>query len=246
MIDGQKLWTAIGHRSQWIYVLCRSDSEAERHRGLTFLLVPIDQPGVEIRPIKTLAATADFSEVFFNHAVTDADLVVGEPGDGWAVAMGLLAIGRGATLLTHQLGFERELLEVIELARKQVANSDAVTRQRLAQAWIELRLFHLRNSGMARRLADGEQLGPEVSLSKVAAAVWHRGLGELQMSLLGPDAALLSDGYEHLDAPHRTSCSAGPRRSTAARARSGATSSPSACSGSRGKRAQNPEPRTTP
>ena len=118
--------------------------------------------------------------------------------------MGLLAIERGATLLTHQLGFERELLEVIELARKQAANSDAVTRQRLAQAWIELRLLHLRNSGMARRLADGEQLGPEVSLSKVAAAVWHRALGELQVSLLGPDAALSSDGYEHLDAPHRT------------------------------------------
>ena len=66
VIDGQKIWTTFGHRSQWIYVLCRSDSEAERHRGLSFLLVPIDQPGVEIRPIRTLAATADFSEVFFN------------------------------------------------------------------------------------------------------------------------------------------------------------------------------------
>jgi alkylation response protein AidB-like acyl-CoA dehydrogenase len=118
--------------------------------------------------------------------------------------MGLLGIERGATLLTHQLGFERELDGVLGLARARGRGGDPLTRQRLAQAWIELRLLSLRNATMARRLAHGEQLGPEVSLSKVAAAVWHQQLGELQMDLLGPASGLLPEGYARLDAPHRT------------------------------------------
>ena len=89
-----------------MYVLCRTDAEQVRHRGLSFLLVPLDQPGVEVRPIRTMAGNSDFSEVYFAGATTDADLVVGRSGDGWSVAMGLLGIERGATLLSHQLGFQ--------------------------------------------------------------------------------------------------------------------------------------------
>ena len=95
IIDGQKIWTTFGHHSQWMYVLCRTDAEQARHRGLSFLLVPLDQPGVEVRPIRTMAGTSDFSEVYFAGATTDADLVVGRSGDGWSVAMGLLGIERG-------------------------------------------------------------------------------------------------------------------------------------------------------
>ena len=204
VIDGQKIWTTFGHYSQWMYVLCRTNGDQPKHKGLSFLLVPLDQPGIEIRPIKTLAANADFSEVYFSGAVTDASLVVGEVDHGWAVAMGLLGIERGATLFAHQLGFERELDQVIALAREQGRIGDAVIRQRLAQRWIELRLLQLRNSGMARQLVNGGELGQEVSLSKVAAAVWHQQLGELQMSLLGASAGLLPDGYARLDGPHKT------------------------------------------
>jgi alkylation response protein AidB-like acyl-CoA dehydrogenase len=204
VIDGQKIWTTFGHYSSWMYVLCRTDPDAPKHKGLSFLLVPLDQPGIEVRPIRTLAGNADFSEVHFDRARTDADLVVGGAGEGWSVAMGLLGIERGATLLTHQLGFRRELDAVVELARACGRSDDALVRDRLAQAWIELRLVQLRNEGMARRLVGGAELGPEVSLSKIAAARWHQRLGELQMSLLGPAATVLRDGYEDLEPPQKT------------------------------------------
>ena len=77
----------MAHLSQWCFVVARTEKGSKRHAGLSYLLVPLDQPGVEVRPIVQLTGTADFNEVFFDDARTDADLVVGQPGDGWRVAM---------------------------------------------------------------------------------------------------------------------------------------------------------------
>ncbi|MCP6390570.1 acyl-CoA dehydrogenase family protein, partial [Klebsiella pneumoniae] len=88
--DGQKVWTSNAHFSQWVFVVARTEPGSQRHHGLSFLLVPLDQPGIEVRPIEQLTGGSEFNEVFFTGAVTDADLVVGEPGRGWGVAMGLL------------------------------------------------------------------------------------------------------------------------------------------------------------
>lgn len=92
VINGQKVWTSLALQSQWCFVVARTEPGSSRHKGLSYLLVPLDQPGVEIRPIIQLTGTSEFNEVFFDNARTSADLVVGEPGDGWRVAMGTLTL----------------------------------------------------------------------------------------------------------------------------------------------------------
>src|SRR4029078_11440591 len=88
VITGQKVWTSMAHLSQWCFVVARTEKGSKRHAGLSYLLVPMDHPGVEVREIVQLPATADFNEVFFDDARTDADMVVGVPGDGWRLAIG--------------------------------------------------------------------------------------------------------------------------------------------------------------
>ncbi|EUA86900.1 acyl-CoA dehydrogenase, middle domain protein [Mycobacterium ulcerans str. Harvey] len=96
VINGQKVWTSLAHLSQWCFVVARTEKGSKRHAGLSYLLVPLDQPSVQIRPIVQITGTAEFNEVFFDDARTDADLVVGAPGDGWRVAMGTLTFERAS------------------------------------------------------------------------------------------------------------------------------------------------------
>ena len=117
VIDGQKIWMTFGASADWLYVLCRTDPQSSRHHGLSLLLVPARQPGVQVRPITNMLGAGEFCEVFFDSARTSADLVVGAPGDGWKVAMAALGVERGTLLMPQQLGFEREAEHVLELAR---------------------------------------------------------------------------------------------------------------------------------
>jgi alkylation response protein AidB-like acyl-CoA dehydrogenase len=189
VITGQKVWTSYAQWSDWCFVLCRTDPEAERHRGLSYLLVPMDQPGVEVRPIRQLTGTSEFNEVFFDRAHTDADLVVGEVNDGWRVALATLAFERGVGLLGDIVGFRKELDHVMELARENGRTTNKVIRQRLAAIWI--RLFILRLNTL-RSLAgvEGPVAPPEASISKLFWATWHRDLGELAMDVLGMHAEI--------------------------------------------------------
>ena len=102
MIHGQKVWTSLAHRSDWCFVLARSEKGSQRHQGLSYLLVPLDQPGVDIRPITQPTGEGDFDEVFFDGARTEARWVVGAPGDGWRAAMATLAFERGTSTLAQQ------------------------------------------------------------------------------------------------------------------------------------------------
>ena len=189
VVTGQKIWTSHAQWAGWCFVLCRTDPEAPKHKGLSYLLVPMRQKGVQVRPIRQLTGTSEFNEVFFDGARTPADHVVGEIGGGWQVAMATLAFERGASTLGQQLGFENELREVVEAARASGASQDPSIRQRLAQAWIELRIMRvhaLRTLGLA---AEGK-LGREAMVSKLYWSSWHRGLGELAMDVLGADGML--------------------------------------------------------
>jgi alkylation response protein AidB-like acyl-CoA dehydrogenase len=186
VIDGQKVWTSNAHFSQWAFVVCRSEPGSERHHGLSFLLVPLDQDGVEVRPIEQLTGGSEFNEVFFTGARTDADLVVGEPGNGWAVAMGLLGFERGVSVLGQVVGFARELDGVVELAKENGAIDDAVLRDRLAGLKVELEVMRfqaLRGLSGDARLDSG---GGAASIFKLVWANWHRRLGEVAMDVAGP------------------------------------------------------------
>ncbi|HVA02568.1 MAG TPA: acyl-CoA dehydrogenase family protein [Acidimicrobiales bacterium] len=184
VITGQKVWTSYAQWANWCFVLCRTDLEAQRHRGLSYLLVPMDQPGVEVRPIRQITGTSEFNEVFFDRARTDADLVVGEVNDGWRVALATLAFERGVGLLGDIVGFRKELDHLLELARKNGSTTNKVLRQRLAEIWIRLYILRL-NTLRSLTGVDGPVAPPQASISKLFWATWHRDLGELAMDVLG-------------------------------------------------------------
>ncbi|MCD9622253.1 acyl-CoA dehydrogenase family protein [Rhabdothermincola salaria] len=192
VINGQKVWTSLAHVSHWCFVVARTDPGSSRHKGLSFFLVPMDQAGVEIRPIIQITGGGEFNEVFFSDATTEADLIVGEPGKGWGVAMDLLAFERGISTLAQQVGFERELDHLVSLAQANGRATDPVVRQRLVDAHIGLQL--MRWNGL-RSMGAGVP-GPEASISKLFWGQWHSDLGELAMDLTGPEA-MIAEGFPY-------------------------------------------------
>lgn len=189
IINGQKVWTSLAHWAQWCFVIARSEKGSKRHNGLSYLLVPLHQPGVEIRPIVQLTGDSEFNEVFFTDARTEAGLVVGEPGDGWRVAMGTLQFERGVSTLGQQIRYARELSGVVELAKNTGAIDDPLIRERLTRAWAGLQA--MRSFAMATM--DDELPGQD-SVSKLLWANWHRDLGELAMAVKGKAGVVLEGG----------------------------------------------------
>jgi alkylation response protein AidB-like acyl-CoA dehydrogenase len=192
VINGQKVWTSLAHVSHWCFVVARTDPGSARHKGLSFLLVPMDQPGVEVRAIVQITGGGEFNEVFFSDATTEADLVLGEPGKGWGVAMDLLAFERGISTLAQQVGFERELDNLIAVAKERGVAAEPVMRQRLVQAWIGLQL--MKWNGL-RSMGSGVP-GPEASISKLFWGTWHRDLGELAMDVGGMESQI-AEGFPY-------------------------------------------------
>jgi alkylation response protein AidB-like acyl-CoA dehydrogenase len=196
----EKVWTSLGHIADWIFVVCRTDTNtasakkhAKKHEGISFILCPIDQPGVEMRPIKQITGTAEFNEVFFADARTSADTVVGPVGQGWKVVMGTLGFERGTAFLAPQVRFAAEYRAVVDLARSRGLAADPIVRQRLADSYsgLEIMLTGLRT--ITKILAEGTP-GPESSIGKLHWSRWHQRLGELEMDLMGADGLILADG----------------------------------------------------
>ena len=198
-VDGQKVWTSLAQFADWCFALARTDPAAERHRGLSYLLVPMRQPGVEVRPIVQLTGTSEFNEVFFDDALAAGDDVVGAPGEGWRVAMGTLAVERGVSTLGQQAGFQREFETVLAAARANRSIEDPDIEARLVDAWIGLRV--LRYTALATLgTPAGTTPGTEASVAKLLWAGWHQRLGELAVDVVGPDATLAGPGYDLSDA----------------------------------------------
>ncbi len=198
VIDGQKVWTSYAQHAQWIFVIARTEPGSQRHHGLSFLLVPMDQPGVEVRPIRQLTGGAEFNEVFLDGARTASDLVVGDPGDGWRVAMGLLGFERGASTLADQVGYARELEALVALAKDNGSYDDPLVRDRLAQATVGLEVMGLNAVRGLAAVTAGEGSasgGGAASISKLVWANWHRDLGELAMVVAGRAALTTGPDY---------------------------------------------------
>ncbi len=188
VIDGQKVWTSLAHWADWCFVLCRTDREAvPKHRGISYLLVPMRQPGIDIRPIVQITGTSEFNEVFFDGARTARGNVVGEVNGGWKVAMGTLAFERGASTLGQQLGFENEFRRIVEAGRKNGRLDDPAMRQRVADAFIGLRVMRM-NALRSMSSFEKADMTPLTSVHKLYWATFHRGLGELAVDMLGPAA----------------------------------------------------------
>ncbi|MFE2087149.1 acyl-CoA dehydrogenase family protein [Streptomyces sp. NPDC059460] len=189
-VTGQKIWTSLARDADWCFVLARTTPGSQRHHGLSFLLVPMDQPGrVEVRPIRQMSGTSEFNEVFFDGALAEA--LVGGEGNGWTVAMGLLALERGVSTLVQQIGFAAELDRVVRAAVDSGAVTDPVLRERLVRQWAELKTMRwnaLRNLG-----GSGDAGAP--SVAKLLRGGWHRRLGELAVEIRGAAGAVGPDDW---------------------------------------------------
>ncbi|MFD5009298.1 acyl-CoA dehydrogenase family protein [Streptomyces chartreusis] len=202
-VTGQKIWTSLAHEADWCFVLARTEPDSRRHRGLSFLLVPMDQPGrIEVRPIRQMTGTSEFNEVFFDGA--RAEHVVGGEGAGWQVAMSLLGFERGVSTLAQQIGFAGELARVVEAAVRSGAVEDPVVRDRLVRQWAELRV--MRWNALRTLGSSGDAGAP--SVAKLLWGGWHQRLGELAMQVRGASASAgprewePSTPYELDDAQH--------------------------------------------
>ena len=193
VINGQKVWTTLAHRSDWCFAVVRTDTDAPAHKGISYLLVPMRQPGVTARPLEQMTGTAEFNEVFFDDARTDKQNVVGDVNGGWKVAMATLGFERGTAFLSQQLAFQRELWDLVDVAHKNGATADETIRQRLTDAYVGVQIMKFNGLRMLTNLVHKGVLGPESSIGKLFWTTWHRNLGELAMDVLGA-GALLVDG----------------------------------------------------
>jgi len=184
VVNGQKIWTSLAHISDWIFVVSRSEEGSKGPKGLTFLMMPLDQPGIDVRGIKQINGDAEFNETFFTDATCPADSLIGAVGGGWQIAMGLLAFERGVSTLGQQMGFRNELDAIITAAKANGSANDPLIRQRIAKAEIGLRLMRY---GALRMLSntDHSKIDGAALTYKIQWATWRRNLGELAMDVLG-------------------------------------------------------------
>jgi len=184
VVNGQKIWTSLAHISDWIFVVTRTEEGSKGPKGLSFLMMPIDQPGIDICGIKQINGDAEFNETFFTDATCPEGSMIGAPGEGWKIAMGLLAFERGVSTLGQQMAFRQELDEIIAAAKANGSANDPLIRQRIAKAEIGLRLMRY---GALRMLSntDHSKVDGAALTYKIQWATWRRGLGELAMDVLG-------------------------------------------------------------
>jgi alkylation response protein AidB-like acyl-CoA dehydrogenase len=188
VLNGQKIWTSRAMEGNWMFLLARTDADAPKHRGISFLLCPLDIPGVEVRPITTLTGEAEFCEVFFTDARIPLENIVGEVDGGWAVANSLLGHERGEEAATNPILFRAELDRMICLAREHGRDRDPLIRDRLA--WCYTKVETMRFLGyriLTQYLRDGA-IGPEASISKLYWSEYHQHAIDLALAILGADA----------------------------------------------------------
>jgi alkylation response protein AidB-like acyl-CoA dehydrogenase len=196
VITGQKVWTTYAHHAKWCMLLARTDPEAPRHQGLTYFLMDMEQPGVQVRPLRQITGESEFNELFIEQArVPDANIVGGE-GNGWAVAITTLMHERATLAFGLQVGVQIALGELIDHARRtpgsdgRPASEDPVVRQRIAQLMIEAEVLRLNAYRSLSATMQGGVPGPEGSLGKWHWSEVNQALTELAMDISGaPDNA---------------------------------------------------------
>ena len=202
VINGQKVWTTQAQHADYCFLLCRTDPDAPKHKGISYLLVPMDQPGVEVRPIKQVDSSDEFNEVFFTDARCPKDNVVGGVNEGWKVAMTTLGFERGTSATTSHRRFQKELEVIIDAARDNGAIDDARIRQRLAWAWSKVQIIRMNGlRGLSDVLHGTKQARALGALNKMNWSEYHRDVMELYLDILGGDGQLLQGGGDDASVP---------------------------------------------
>ncbi len=188
ILNGQKIWTSAGHLADHIFTLARTDPDAPKHKGISFLLVDMDQPGIEVRPIKMISGDSEFNEVFYTDATCPKESVVGGVNDGWRVAMTLLGFERGEAAATMPIRFQAELDRLLLLAEERGVADDPVIRQRLAWAYSKVQIMRYNGMRVLTQFLAGHHPGPDAAVSKLYWSEYHQLVTELGVDILGADA----------------------------------------------------------
>ena len=191
VVNGQKVWSSFAHIADFCILLTRSDPDSSRHAGLTYLIVDMHAPGVEVRPLRQITGEAEFNEIFFTGVEVPEENVVGEIGGGWQVAMTTLLHERGTLGFALTAGLEAQIQKLIALARDRGA--DALQRDRIAREWIEMQAVRYTNYRSLSALMKSGTPGPEGSISKLVWSEANQRVTKLALEILGPDAALRDD-----------------------------------------------------
>jgi alkylation response protein AidB-like acyl-CoA dehydrogenase len=196
VVNGQKVWTSYAQFADFGVCLARTDPHAPKHKGISYLVIDMRSPGVEVRPLVQITGEAEFNEVFFTDAFVPADNLIGPPNEGWRVANSTLSHERGVN--PRQLVIHLQLLdELLALAARDGAFDDTRLARRLAQAYVEVRLFQLHNWRTLSRFAKGREPGPEGSALKLYWSEMSKRLHDTAMAVLGPAAPLWREAADN-------------------------------------------------
>jgi len=191
VVDGQKVWSSYAHIAEWCLLVTRSDPSSERHAGLTYLIVDMKTPGVEVRPLRQMTGEAEFNEIFFSGVEVPVENVLGDVGGGWQVAMTTLLHERGTLGFALTAALEVTVRKLIALARDRGATP--LQRDAIAREWIELQALRYTSYRSLSALMQTGVPGPEGSILKLQWSEANQRVTKLALELLGPDAQLLAE-----------------------------------------------------
>ena len=194
VLNGQKIWTTFGPWADWIFVLARTDS-ADRHGGISFILCKLDTPGVTVRRLRQITGESEFGEVFFEDARVPRENLVGQIGEGWRIAMTVLAYERGAMSLAYATRFGRDIA-LLAAACKEYGRTDGATREKLARLLVENEVMRANGIRTLANFADGKVPGPESSIEKIFWSEFDKRFRETTLDILGPGGQLVRTSRE--------------------------------------------------
>jgi alkylation response protein AidB-like acyl-CoA dehydrogenase len=185
IVNGQKVWNSYGWAAGWCALVVRTDLKAAKHKGLTYLLVDMKSPGIEVRPIRQITGESEFSELFFRDVRVPVENVVGQINQGWEVAIGTLMHERATAGAIFTIRYQRSLEQLIDYTHKTGQNTDPVVRQKIAQAYAELEVFRMNQMRATSRASSGVP-GPEGSILKIFWSEYNQRFQQMAQEILGP------------------------------------------------------------
>jgi len=186
VVNGQKVWTSMGHVADWCFMLVRTDPAAPRHKGISFLLVDMRSPGITVRPLRQITGEAEFNETFLDNVRVPREHLVGKVNEGWGVAITTLAYERDLLTFIRHISLRNALHRLIRLAQERGRGRDPIVRQRLAELWIGERALQLNGYRSLTRIVQGGQPGPEGSTSKLFWSHLDQELALTATQVIGP------------------------------------------------------------
>jgi len=186
IVNGQKVWTSMGHVADWCFLLVRTDPGAAKHKGISFLLVDMKTPGITVRPLRQITGEAEFNETFFDNVRVPKENLVGKLNEGWSVAITTLSYERDLLTFIRHISLRNALHRLVKLTQSRGRNTDPVVRQKVAELWIGEQALQLNGYRSLTKILKGGAPGPEGSTSKLFWSWLDQELALTATQVIGP------------------------------------------------------------